>query len=35
MFSRQCAAPELDEFLTLDAYNLIVVRHPGASTCEL
>uniref|UniRef100_J3LZ30 Malate synthase n=1 Tax=Oryza brachyantha TaxID=4533 RepID=J3LZ30_ORYBR len=36
MFSRQCTAPELDDFLTLDAYNLIVVHHPGASsTCKL
>ena len=28
IFSRQCTAPELDDFLTLDAYNLIVVHHP-------
>ncbi|TKW05077.1 hypothetical protein SEVIR_7G153200v4 [Setaria viridis] len=30
IFGRQCTAPELDDFLTLDAYNLIVVHHPGA-----
>ncbi|BAS89802.1 malate synthase [Oryza sativa Japonica Group] len=36
IFSRQCTAPELDDFLTLDAYNLIVVHHPGASSpCKL
>jgi malate synthase len=36
IFSRQCTAPELDDFLTLDAYNLIVVYHPGgASPCKL
>jgi len=36
IFSRQCTAPELDDFLTLDAYNLIVVHHPGgASPCKL
>jgi malate synthase len=35
MFSKQCTAPELDDFLTLDAYNLIVEHHPGASPCKL
>lgn len=35
IFSRQCTAPELDDFLTLDAYNLIVVHHPSASPCKL
>lgn len=35
IFSRQCTAPELDDFLTLDAYNLIVAHHPGASPCKL
>ncbi|RCV34233.1 hypothetical protein SETIT_7G144600v2 [Setaria italica] len=36
IFGRQCTAPELDDFLTLDAYNLIVVHHPGgASPCKL
>ncbi|KAI3435294.1 Malate synthase [Psidium guajava] len=28
MFTRQCTAPVLDDFLTLDAYNHIVVHHP-------
>ncbi|KAF8010511.1 hypothetical protein BT93_J1212 [Corymbia citriodora subsp. variegata] len=31
MFTRQCTAPVLDDFLTLDAYNHIVVHHPRAS----
>ncbi|KAL5216485.1 hypothetical protein ABZP36_007886 [Zizania latifolia] len=35
IFSRQCTAPELDDFLTLDAYNLIVVHHPEASPSKL
>lgn len=35
IFSRQCTAPELDDFLTLDAYNLLVAHHPGASPCKL
>lgn len=35
IFTRQCTAPELDDFLTLDAYNLIVVHHPRASPCKL
>lgn len=28
MFTRQCTAAELDDFLTLDAYNHIVIHHP-------
>ncbi|RZS18043.1 hypothetical protein BHM03_00050265 [Ensete ventricosum] len=28
IFTRQCTSPELDDFLTLNAYNHIVVRHP-------
>ncbi|KAK4844568.1 hypothetical protein QYF36_021772 [Acer negundo] len=28
MFTRQCKAPALDDFLTLDAYNHIVIHHP-------
>ncbi|TXG51311.1 hypothetical protein EZV62_023835 [Acer yangbiense] len=28
MFTRQCTAPALDDFLTLDAYNHIVIHHP-------
>ncbi|XP_038989689.1 malate synthase, glyoxysomal [Phoenix dactylifera] len=28
IFTKQCTAPELDDFLTLDAYNKIVVHHP-------
>ncbi|TVU15474.1 hypothetical protein EJB05_38997, partial [Eragrostis curvula] len=36
IFGKQCTAPELDDFLTLDAYNLIVEHHPGASSpCKL
>ncbi|KAF8703520.1 hypothetical protein HU200_032330 [Digitaria exilis] len=38
IFARQCTAPELDDFLTLDAYGLIVVHHPGgasSSPCKL
>ncbi|KAL6838833.1 hypothetical protein ACP4OV_031269 [Aristida adscensionis] len=34
IFARQCTAPELDDFLTLDAYNLIVVYHPSPSSSE-
>ncbi|KAK8960112.1 hypothetical protein KSP40_PGU021272 [Platanthera guangdongensis] len=30
VFVRQCTSPELADFLTLDAYNRIVVHHPGA-----
>lgn len=32
MFTRQCTAPVLDDFLTLDAYNHIVVHHPRGSS---
>lgn len=32
IFSRQCTAETLDDFLTLDAYNHIVVHHPMASS---
>nr|XP_043608425.1 malate synthase, glyoxysomal [Erigeron canadensis] len=28
IFARQCTAPVLDDFLTLNAYNRIVVHHP-------
>ncbi|KAK3040607.1 hypothetical protein RJ639_026928 [Escallonia herrerae] len=28
IFTRQCTAPMLDDFLTLDAYNRIVIHHP-------
>ncbi|CAL9131849.1 unnamed protein product [Musa textilis] len=28
IFTRQCTSPELDDFLTLNAYNQIVVCHP-------
>ncbi|XWS51371.1 hypothetical protein CRYUN_Cryun12cG0171200 [Craigia yunnanensis] len=28
IFTRQCTAPTLDDFLTLDAYNHIVMHHP-------
>ncbi|KNA06099.1 hypothetical protein SOVF_184210 [Spinacia oleracea] len=28
IFTRQCTATELDDFLTLDAYNHIVIQHP-------
>ncbi|XP_010248892.1 PREDICTED: malate synthase, glyoxysomal [Nelumbo nucifera] len=31
IFNRQCTAPTLDEFLTLDAYNHIVIHHPNGS----
>lgn len=32
IFTRQCTATTLDDFLTLDAYNNIVIHHPkGAS----
>lgn len=29
IFTRQCTSPELDDFLTLNAYNQIVARHPN------
>lgn len=32
IFTRQCTAATLDDFLTLDAYNHIVVHHPLASS---
>ncbi|NP_001310646.1 malate synthase, glyoxysomal [Ricinus communis] len=32
MFVRQCAAPTLDDFLTLDAYNNIVIHYPKGSS---
>ncbi|KAJ6801862.1 malate synthase, glyoxysomal [Iris pallida] len=32
MFTRQCTSEVLDDFLTLDAYNQIVVHHPKASS---
>jgi hypothetical protein len=35
IFSRQCVARELDDFLTLDAYGLIVVHHPRAPASKL
>lgn len=32
LFTRQCTAPVLDDFLTLDAYNNIVIYHPIGSS---
>ncbi|XP_050222897.1 malate synthase, glyoxysomal [Mercurialis annua] len=32
MFTRQCTAATLDDFLTLDAYNNIVIHYPKASS---
>ncbi|GFZ07881.1 malate synthase [Actinidia rufa] len=32
IFTRQCTAPALDDFLTLDAYNHIVIHRPKASS---
>ncbi|KAK6123698.1 hypothetical protein DH2020_042559 [Rehmannia glutinosa] len=32
IFTRQCTAPTLDDFLTLDAYNNIVIHHPIGSS---
>ncbi|KVH98990.1 Malate synthase [Cynara cardunculus var. scolymus] len=32
IFSRQCTAPVLDDFLTLNAYNHIVIHHPRGSS---
>ncbi|XP_052182758.1 malate synthase, glyoxysomal [Diospyros lotus] len=29
VFTRQCTSPSLDDFLTLDAYNYIVIHHPS------
>lgn len=35
IFTRQCLAPCLDDFLTLDAYHHIVVHHPGDAPSKL
>ncbi|XP_074375862.1 malate synthase, glyoxysomal [Apium graveolens] len=32
IFTRQCLAPILDDFLTLDAYNRIVIHHPKTAS---
>ncbi|PIN25966.1 Malate synthase [Handroanthus impetiginosus] len=32
IFKSQCLAPKLDDFLTLDAYNHIVIQHPRGSS---
>ncbi|XP_068667454.1 malate synthase, glyoxysomal [Aristolochia californica] len=32
IFTKQCTTPMLDDFLTLDAYNHIVVHHPQVSS---
>lgn len=32
IFTRQCTAPMLDDFLTLDAYNHIVIHRPKGSS---
>lgn len=32
IFTRQCTAPTLDDFLTLDAYNNIVTHYPKGSS---
>ncbi|KAL8464165.1 hypothetical protein ACS0TY_033908 [Phlomoides rotata] len=32
IFTKQCTATSLDDFLTLDAYNRIVIHHPIASS---
>ncbi|KAL6576337.1 hypothetical protein OROHE_000118 [Orobanche hederae] len=32
IFTRQCTAERLDDFLTLDAYNNIVIHHPFGSS---
>ncbi|KAM4107559.1 hypothetical protein ACB094_04G155200 [Castanea mollissima] len=32
IFTRQCTTPTLDDFLTLDAYNYIVIQHPQGSS---
>lgn len=31
IFTQQCTAPTLDDFLTLNAYNHIVIHHPNAT----
>ncbi|XP_062079274.1 malate synthase, glyoxysomal-like [Humulus lupulus] len=35
IFTRQCTASTLDDFLTLDAYNNIVVHHPKLTPSRL
>ncbi|KAL5724760.1 malate synthase [Ranunculus cassubicifolius] len=35
IFTRQCTAPTLDDFLTLDAYNHIVQHHPKGASSKL
>ncbi|CAI9787341.1 unnamed protein product [Fraxinus pennsylvanica] len=35
IFTRQCTTPILDDFLTLDAYNHIVIHHPNGSSSRL
>ncbi|KAI4319042.1 hypothetical protein MLD38_032690 [Melastoma candidum] len=32
IFAKQCTVPRLDDFLTLDAYNHIVIHHPTVSS---
>ena len=34
IFTRQCTSLTLDDFLTLDAYNYIVVHHPKEGTVK-
>ncbi|XP_020111459.1 malate synthase, glyoxysomal [Ananas comosus] len=34
IFARQCTAAELDDFLTLDAYDRIVVLHPASASAS-
>lgn len=35
IFTRQCTASTLDDFLTLDAYNYIVIHHPKNASSKL
>uniref|UniRef100_A0A5B7C457 Putative Malate synthase n=1 Tax=Davidia involucrata TaxID=16924 RepID=A0A5B7C457_DAVIN len=35
IFAKQCTTPTLDDFLTLDAYNHIVIHHPKGSSSRL
>lgn len=35
IFTRQCTAPTLADFLTLEAYNYIVVHHPRETSSKL
>ncbi|KAI5562881.1 hypothetical protein POPTR_015G092000v4 [Populus trichocarpa] len=35
IFARQCTAPTLDDFLTLNAYDNIVIHHPMGSSSRL